>query len=220
VRRVILIADGAGDFRKFSESMRATARADGLPLEAATFVWSHGYRRQLADQTHTAHACRKGEEMAAQVLAILHRDPATQVSLAGHSGGALVALVAARRLPADSLHAVILLAPSVSEDYEVRPVLRACRAGLHNFYSRRDRIALGVVTKLLGMSDERFEDRAAGRFGFRAPPHGPGDPLWRRLFQYPWQPDYARLGHDGGHFGGYAPDFMRAFLFPVLLGRD
>jgi hypothetical protein len=214
-RRVVFVADGAGDYRSCSQSMRSTACADGLPLEVVTFVWSHGYRRLAADQTDTAHACRKGDELAWVIRTLLRGDPAAQVSLAGHCAGGQVVLEAARRLPPDSLHAVVLLSASMSDGYDVRPVLRAARAGLHNFYSSRDRYGLGIATWLVGTSDSPLATRAAGRYGFRSAGCDPFEA--GRLHQYPWRPDYAGLGHDGGHHGCYAPDHLRAFVFPILM---
>jgi pimeloyl-ACP methyl ester carboxylesterase len=215
VRRIVIIADGAGDFRIFSDKVRTAAREEGLPLEVVTYVWSHGYRKQMADQTDTVHLCRQGEALASRVLSELQSDPTARISLAGHSAGALVALTAARRLPPDSLHAVLLIGAAVSVDYEVRPVLQATRAGLHNFTSPKDRVTLGMLTRLLGNSDDLFERRAAGRYGFQA--HGLADSLSGRLHEYPWQPEYARYGHKGGHFGAYSPGFLRAFLLPVFM---
>src|SRR5207248_1707593 len=61
---VLLVADGAGDYRACSTSIRDTAHADGLPLEVVTFVWSHGYLRNFADHNDYAFARLRGRELA------------------------------------------------------------------------------------------------------------------------------------------------------------
>jgi hypothetical protein len=211
---VVFVADGAGDYRDCSDTLRRTARADGLPLEVLTFVWSHGRGRMMADQTDTVHCCRRGHELAGHIRRRLADDPDCRISVVGHCAGSLVALTAARHSPPDSLHAVLLMAPSVSADYDVRPALRAARRGLHVFCSHRDVPALVLAVRLVGTCDDPFATRAAGRFGFRLPS---SDPMATRLTQYCWRPEYRQLGHDGGHYGAYAPDYLRQVVFPILL---
>src|SRR5947209_15945161 len=115
--RSVLVADGSGDFRVCSARMREAAR--GLPLEVVTFVWSHGYLMQTADLTDHENAERRGGELAAEVLRRLRATPRPHVSLAAHSAGSMVALLAAARLPAESLDRVVLFNPAVSVDFDV-----------------------------------------------------------------------------------------------------
>ena len=196
--RTVLVADGSGDFRVCSARMREAAR--GLPLDVVTFVWSHGYLMPTADLTDRENAERRGGELAAEVLRRLRA--ASHVSLAAHSAGAMVVLLAAARLPADSLDRVILLNPAVSVDFDVRPALRAAKYGVENFYSRGDRVGLGPAILLMGTADDPFATQAAGRYGFR---------------QHPWDPSQRESGHDGGHYGAYAAGNLRARVFPLLL---
>ncbi|HEY3790045.1 MAG TPA: hypothetical protein VGL71_14390, partial [Urbifossiella sp.] len=90
---VVFVADGAGDFRSASTSFRETAAADGWPLDVRTFVWSHGFLRNLADHTDTAWARDRGRELAGLVLAQKQARPDMPVSLVGHSAGSFVVLV-------------------------------------------------------------------------------------------------------------------------------
>src|SRR3954447_18886394 len=146
--RTVLVADGSGDFRVCSAKMRAAAQ--GLPLEVVTFVWSHGYLMPTADLTDRENAERRGGELALEVLRRLQASPHPHVSLAAHSAGAMVVLLAAARLPADSLDRVVLLNPAVSVDFDVRPALRAAKYGVENFCSRGDRVGLGPAILLMG----------------------------------------------------------------------
>jgi pimeloyl-ACP methyl ester carboxylesterase len=214
---VLNVADGAGDFRICSRVVRETAQADGWPLEVITFAWSHGYLRSFADHFDYPWARDRGRDLARIVLAQRQARPDLPVSLMGHSDGAAVVLAAAEELPPDTLERIVLLAPSVSADYDLRPALRAARHGLDVFYSRNDRLWLGAFTTFVGTADTREETRAAGRFGFEPPNVAPEElPLFAKLRQYEWNPTLDQVGHDGGHYGAYAPGHLRRFVLPLF----
>ncbi len=213
---VVFVADGAGDYRAASTSLRETAAADGWPLDVRTFVWSHGFLRNLADHTDYAWARDRGRELAGVVLAQKQARPDEPVSLVGHSAGSFVVLTAAEQLPPDTLERIVLLAPSVSSGYDVRPALRAARNGMDVFYSHNDRLWLGAFTAFAGTSDDAFETRPAGRFGFE-PTVQPGEEgLYAKLRQYEWNPTLDQTGHDGGHYGAYQPGHLRRFVLPLF----
>ena len=134
---VIFVADGAGDYRAASTTMRETAAADGWPLDIRTFIWSHGFMRNLADHTDYQWARKRGRELAGVVLAQKQARPDLPVSLVGHTAGSFVVLVAAEQLPPDTLERIVLLSPSVSSGYDVRPALHAARNGMDVFYSKK-----------------------------------------------------------------------------------
>jgi hypothetical protein len=216
-RHVLFVADGAGDYRAASTAIRETAQADGWPLDVRTFVWSHGYMRVFADQLDYEWARARGHDLAGAVLAQRQARPDLPVSLVGHSAGAGVVLAAAEELPPDTLERIVLLAPSVTSSYDVRPALRAARDGMDVFYSGADRLWLGVGAAFVGLADDPAETRAAGRFGFEPPAIAPADePLYAKLRQYEWTPAMDRVGHDGGHFGAYAPGHLRRFVLPLF----
>src|SRR2546430_801677 len=82
-----------------------------------------------------------------------------------YSGCAAVVLEGAGAVPADSLEGIVLLAPSVSARYDLKPPLRSARQGIDVFYSRHDWFVLGLGTVLSGTTDRRLAP-AAGRVGF------------------------------------------------------
>jgi hypothetical protein len=119
-------------------------------------------------------------------------------------------------LPPDSVERMVLLAPAVSATYDLRPALASCRRGVDVFYSGRDWAALGIGTALVGTADRRWS-AAAGRVGFRPVADCPGDQaLFARLRQHPWHPCVTWAGNAGGHYGGYQPAFLRAYVLPLL----
>ena len=133
----------------------------------AVFPWSHGYRRLFLDQTGTTHA---------SIRASLARgDPGTQdawnpagASLwSAHSAGCAVALAACDLLPMDAVDRVLLLAPSVSTGYDIRPTLWSAKEGVDVFCSKKDWVALGFVVRVVGTTDNFWSGSAAGRYGFK-----------------------------------------------------
>lgn len=216
-RGLVLVADGAGDFSAASSAFRREIDAAGLPLAVVKFDWSHGLGRILADHTDFAGARRQGRRLAAQVVAARQASPSRDVYLVGHSDGCTVVLAAAESLPPATVERIVLLSPSVSAGYDVRPALRCVRGGLDVFHSLRDRGYLGAAMALAGTADRRWPARTAGVVGFRRLGVGPADAaLYAKLFQHSWSPADAWTGNRGGHYGGYQPGYLRNFVLPLL----
>jgi pimeloyl-ACP methyl ester carboxylesterase len=217
-RNVCFVADGAGNYQMASKSLRTTASQSGAALEVETFVWSHGYKRIITDQVDMPYARQKGKILAETVLAFKVDNPGAKIQLVGHSAGSLVVLSAAELLPPDCVDHIILLSPSVSTEYDIRPALRCARCSVEVHFSQRDWVFLGIWTGLLGCADRRH-CVASGRVGFRAQLDAPADaPLRPKLVQHAWNPSFVALGNYGGHYGGYQPDYLRERVLPVLLG--
>jgi pimeloyl-ACP methyl ester carboxylesterase len=215
-RHVAFVCDGAGDYRYCSRELRYAAREDGWPLDVVTFVWSHGYLRNIADHTDYANVRARGHELAGRVEEQRRLRPDIPVSLVGHSSGSAVVLAAAEELPAGSLDRIVLLSPAVSYDYDLRPALKSVRGGLDSFYSPEDRFWLGVIPVVFGTTDDTQQSRAAGRIGFK-PDAKPGEEVvYSKLKQYEWNPTLSQVGHDGSHFGGYAQGHLRKFVLPLF----
>jgi pimeloyl-ACP methyl ester carboxylesterase len=216
---VIFVADGAGNYQLASKMLRAAVADLGAPVHVETFVWSHGYKKILPDQTDCQHARTKGQRLAGLVLAYRLEHPGARIFLVGHSAGSMVILSAAEHLPVNTVDSIVLLGPSVSCEYDIRPALRCARGGLEVHYSGRDWLYLGLCTGLVGCADGK-RCGASGRCGFSLVVETPEDAnLFERLHQHPWQPDDRLLGNAGGHYGAYQPDYLKARVLPVLLGH-
>jgi hypothetical protein len=210
-RPLVWVVDGAGDLKGCSKALSHANLLAGSTIELTVFPWSHGYRKLLLDQTDWPHARAQGERLAAAILDRKAREPNRRVVVVAHSAGCAVALAAGAYLPADSLDRTILLAPSVSAGYDLRPSLAAAREGVDVFCSRKDRVALGFVVRVVGTAD-RGSGGAAGRFGFN--PTAPDANA--KLRQHFWSADQKWTGHTGGHHGMHAPAFVHAYLFPLI----
>jgi pimeloyl-ACP methyl ester carboxylesterase len=215
-RGVVFMANGAGGFYAASEALEHALHQEGVPLIVETFNWSHGYGRVVADETDYCYARRAGQRLAVQVAAYRQHCPTGEIYLVGHSAGTAVILAAAEALAPDSVDRLILLAPSVSAYYDVKPALRACRGGMEVYFSERDRGYLGVGVGLIGTAD-RLGGPAAGRVGFRLQVDTEADRLlYARLRQHPWDPSVAWTGNSGGHYGSHQVRFLRAYVLPLL----
>jgi pimeloyl-ACP methyl ester carboxylesterase len=164
-RPIVWIADGAGDLRGCSNAFAHANMLAGGPLELAVFPWSHGYRRLLMDQTDLNHARSQGARLAARIVERSKEEPGRRVILVAHSAGSAVALAAGDSLPPGAVDRIILLAPSVSTGYDLRPSLAASREGIDVFCSKKDWVALGFATRMVGTVDKRWGgvDRAHRR---------------------------------------------------------
>jgi pimeloyl-ACP methyl ester carboxylesterase len=215
-RGVVFSVDGAGDFLTTSASLRQVVEASGLPLRLEVFEWSHGWGRVIADQTDYCYAREAGRRLAERVIAMRQACPHAAVYVVAHSAGCTVSLAAVEMLPPGTVDRLILLAPSLSADYDLRPALRGVRCSVEGFSSCRDWFYLGLGTTLVGTADRRWS-AASGRVGFRPAPQTPEDlALYAKLRQHSWDACQAWTGNQGGHYGCYQPAFLRAYVLPLL----
>ena len=147
-------------------------------------------------------------------------EPGRRVVLIAHSAGCAVALAACDELPIDAVDRVILLAPSVSTGYDIRPTLWSAKEGVDVFCSKKDWVALGFVVKVVGTTDNFWSGSAAGRLGFKPKKtNGLAELETSRLRQHFWSPDVAWTGNTGGHHGVHAPLFVQTYLMPLMKGK-
>lgn len=214
---LVLVANGSGDFRTTTIALTWAVRETGVPLRVQTFVWSHGKGRYALDHIDHRNHVAQGKMLANVVAAYRQAHPESGVYLVGHSAGASVVLTAAECLPPGSLAGIILLAPSVTKDYDLRPALACSTGGIDVFYSCRDVVQLGIGTGIFGTAD-RYWTAPAGRVGFTPIIQSPCDAaLYSKLRQHPWEQCVKWTGNKGGHFGTQDLEFAKAYLLPHLL---
>lgn len=219
IRPLVWVLDGAGDLKGCSTALAQANALSGEPVELAPFPWSHGYRKLLKDQIDTIHARLQGVRLAQAIQQRKAQEPGRRVVVVGHSAGCAVALAAGDALPPDTVDRMILLAPSVSTGYDLRPTLRCAKEGLDVYCSKKDWVALGFVIRVVGTTDNPTSGTAAGRHGFQ--PSGRtalNAQEAARLRQHFWSPEVAWTGHGGGHHGMFAPAFIQTYLMPLMTG--
>jgi pimeloyl-ACP methyl ester carboxylesterase len=213
---VVFVANGSGDFRTVSANLIDVVAATATPLQIETILWSHGFGRYVTDHMDHANHLSQGRLLADRIIAYRQAYPNRRVYLIGHSAGSAVVLAAAELLPPDSVDRILLLAPSVSVTYDLRPALRTARRSIEVFYSEEDGLILGLGMMIVGTADSWCR-KAAGQYGFTPALECPGDTeLYSKLRQHPWDPIVEWSGNNGGHYGSNQAGFLRAYVLPLL----
>ena len=166
----------------------------------------------LSSQTIHAQAERN---LVKRINQCRELSPNGRITLVGHSAGCGVILGALQRLPENSkVDTVVLLAPCVGKDHDLSTALSHVAGTMHVFYSDRD--ATLVSTTVTGTYDYAWNG-AAGRDGFAGTSQLPAD-LQAHLQQHPYEADWDKLGHGGGHFGYRKRPFVMAIVAPLVTG--
>ena len=214
---VVYVADGAGDFRATSMTVDEVVHSEGAPVCVERIVWSHGYGRIFADQLDREFARKQGRLVAEELIKRKQTQPNCRIFLLAHSAGSLVVLSAAGAMPPDSIERVVLLAPSVRADYDLRSALSATRGSVDVYYSpHRDFYVRGAAVLAAFVHFEL--SRRAGQIGFEPIVESEADAqLYQKLRQIPWDPSFENAGNGGGHYGARQPEFLKEYVLPLML---
>jgi len=215
-RPLVWSVDGAGGMGGCSHGLARANLQSGHPIEQAVFEWSHGKGRVILDQIDAKYARAQGSRLAAKIIERKKAEPGRRMAIVAHSAGSAVVLSACEMLPPDCLERVVLLAPSVSSNYNLAPALLAPRRGMDVFSSKKDWITLGMGTRLVGTADRHWSS-AAGRKGFLLPKTAVADWEASRLRQHFWSVEMTWTGNTGRHTGVYAPAFLQSYVLPLLV---
>ena len=177
----------------------------GKALALVSEMWEGRARDQAADLAQYIHGYR-----------LLH--PTAPVMLVAHSGGCAVAVFTLERLPVGAnVDAAVLLAPSLSTDYDLSAALRHVDGTVYSYYSNRDVALLGVGTFIFGTVD-RSHSAAAGNKGFTVPRQS-ADLYAHKLKQIPWDPEMVMAQNSGGHTDWANQLFVREYVAPKILAE-
>jgi pimeloyl-ACP methyl ester carboxylesterase len=212
----VYVADGAGDFRVTSLNVDHAVHDERFPLCVTPIEWSHGYGRIFADQLDREFAICQGRKLAQELQARRRLDASSPVYLLAHSAGSLVVLTAAAAMPPDSIERIVLLAPSLRTDYDLRLPLRAVRRSIDVYYSpKRDYYVRGAA--VLSFFAHGESSPRAGQIGFDPVVESEEDArLYAKLREIPWDPVFAESGNNGGHYGARQPEFLKDFVLPLM----
>ncbi|HEX4056671.1 MAG TPA: alpha/beta hydrolase [Tepidisphaeraceae bacterium] len=151
--------------------------------------------------------------LANQIIQWRTDHPHSRIVLIAHSAGAGVVMGALARLPHSiQVGPIILLAPSLSPDFDLRPALKHASV-IHVFYSPEDDFWQGFGPIVFGTYDHAHRS-GAGRKGFTLLGLSPADKA--RVIQHPYEKDWSALGVRGGHFDWMAEPFVAAVLKPLI----
>ncbi|MFO0925880.1 MAG: alpha/beta hydrolase [Gemmataceae bacterium] len=212
---LVFCADGAGGFGGTTAALRRVLGPTRPGMRVEMVDWSHGRGMVLADHLNAANIEDHGTQLARQVLAWRTHAPNVPVYLVAHSAGAAVVLSAADQLPPGSVERIILLAPAVSADYDLRPARERRQESTPSPAGATGGARAGdaAVRHHRPAMDRR---RRPGRV-----PAGGVRPVRRRPVRpappaHAWHACLTWTGHAGGHYSCCDDGFLRASVLPLL----
>lgn len=213
---MVIVAEGAGDSKVASDGFAHALEMAGLPWKVRRYSWTAtNPPSMIKDLKDNANHQAKGAILAEKVLAQRAANPHAVICLAGYSSGCAVVLAAADSLPPGSVDCIVLLAPSVSVYYDLRPALLCSRCGVRVYYSSFDSL-YRVLNDFVSPPDQP-KVPFAGSMGFLFQA-GPGDELLaKKLKQYYWHQGVSWTGHTGNHAGFVKPKFIDYAVVPHLI---
>lgn len=219
-REVVFIVDGVGGFQAAPLMVRRALREEGYDLGTIFFDWQFGLWGEIwTDLMWLRRNRLMGAKLARKIATFCREHPKTRVHLFAVSAGTGVAVFALETLPRRELiDTVVLACPALSPTYNLAAALRPVRR-CYALISARDRVVLGLGTRLFGTVDRSFA-RAAGLVGFQRPEglSAADADAYEKMGAIHWSPQLRAVGHYGGHTGWVNIAFLRHHLLPMLRG--
>lgn len=201
---------GAGNVDLGDAGIRKGLQRAGYHGEVARLTWTISFN-PVIDQIVRVNARLGGKRLAAYIQEYLDKYPGREVNLIGLSAGTGVAIWALEDLkPGYEVNNVVLLASSLSADYDVSRALRHVKGKIYCYYSSNDAVLAGPM-KVFGTIDGFLFKDGAGAVGLH-PPRGT-----HRIVNIAWRPEFQRLGYYGGHLDGTSPAFIRQYVAPHIV---
>ncbi len=205
--------DGAGNLGFGVGEMVHGLEKAGYRGQVSAFHWSLTMN-PLADQFFKPLAGLGAGRLAGCIQDYLKRHPDNDVNVVALSAGTAVALNAVKHLkPPYKINNMVLLAASVSCQYDTRPVLKNMKGKIYVYYSQNDAMLSGPV-KVLGAFGGKLGDDPAGLCGLHAPGSG------YRVVNIPWRPRYQRYGWTGSHTSCVSEAFVERVVSRHIMPRS
>ncbi|QDV92177.1 hypothetical protein RAS2_32910 [Phycisphaerae bacterium RAS2] len=174
------------------------------------FPWNRCVPVIGAFRNLTSRAHHEQQSDALVTLVRRHRaeNPNSPVSFIAQSGGCFITVRTLEKLHhADGVAYAILLAPSISPGFDIRPAANRCSGGLYSLGGRGDYFFLGLGTMLFGTSD-RVRTPSAGLVGWHH--------RHEKFHEVRWHPSWTRLGYLGNHITTSCQRFIAEIIAPLL----
>lgn len=209
-RGVTFVLGGIEGPSQHSRDMGMGLLRGGYRGAVRIFPWNRclpvvGVLRNLMSREHHE---RQSDTLAQLVRHHRAAYPQSHVSFIAQSGGCFVTVRTLEKLdPTDGVAHAILLAPSISPGYDIRPAAQRCSGGLYSFGGRGDYFFLGLGTMLLGTSD-RVRTPSAGLVGWHY--------RHEKFHEVRWHPSWTRFGYLGNHITTSCQRFIAEVIAPIL----
>jgi pimeloyl-ACP methyl ester carboxylesterase len=214
---MVFIINGSAAGTSVTENLTTVIAKHRLAMNTDTIAWCR-WGSQVGDHTDYWAQVYAANCLAGKIADYHARWPKSKIYLIGHSAGTHITLLAAGKMPPNTIERVVLLAPSVSTFFDLRPALRASRKGIDCYFSFDDNL-VSVGTWKFGTADGLFV-KSAGEIGFTPlPPNVPDASLYQKVHHFPWAPEMEWTGHRGGHYGPTSEGFLDFYVLPVMLGH-
>ncbi|MGA3066491.1 MAG: hypothetical protein ABSF29_06545 [Tepidisphaeraceae bacterium] len=210
---VIIVPGVGGDGPDYGGVAHALADA-GCKDQIQVFDWGYHWPLFFINISSGNLHQETETKLAALITARRAQNSRTRIVLIGHSAGAGVILGTLAKLSdaTGTVGPIILLAPAVSPDYDLRPALGHCCV-IHVFYSSEDDFWQGWGPTITGEYDGSHR-AGAGRYGFTL--KGLDVEQKNRVDQQPYRKQWDALGVHGGHFDWLSHDFVMKILEPLV----
>jgi pimeloyl-ACP methyl ester carboxylesterase len=154
-----------------------------------------------------------------RIKRLLTAHPKLKIRLVGHSGGSGIAVWALERLPEEmQVESVVLIAPALSQRYDLSKALAHVRGKVFAFTSEYDSIVLGAGTMLFGTIDG-VKEEASGLRGFSVPADA-DKKQYEKLVTMSYNAGWMNWGNIGDHIGPMLRPFARVVISPILQDRE
>lgn len=195
---------GAGNTDMGYFGVRKGLESAGYEGEVSAFIWTLTFLP--LDQELRGLVKLRALHLSAIIDNYIEKYPGRPVNLIGLSAGTGIALWAVENLEEGHMvENVVLLASSLSHDYDIGDALEHIRGKIYVYYSPHDAILAGPM-KLFGTIDGKFGVDGAGSVGLRS------QRFAERIVNIPWNDSYKQFGYAGGHIDSTNAKFVRAVL--------
>ncbi len=201
---ITFYSPGAGNVDFGDNGLRTGLEQAGYQGQVATNMWTVSFNPAI-DQALRINALAGARKLAGWIEDYADKYPGKPINLVGLSAGTGVTIWALERLkPGYQVDNVILLASSLSNNYDTTKALGHVRGKVYNYYSSNDAV-LQIPMKLFGTIDGKFGVDGAGAVGLKGN-------RTSQVVNIRWKPDFRRYGYHGGHTDGTSPGFVKAVL--------
>ncbi len=201
---------GSSNLDVFTSGVPGGLRDAGYRGDVESFIWTISFN-PLIDQLLTINARTRASALASQIKNYQRRYPDRPVNIIALSAGTGVAVWSLERLDPDTrIDNLILLASSLSAEYDIRKALRHVTGKIYVFHSSQDAVLEAV--KIIGTIDGKHGVASIGQVGLRGP-GGRGD----QVVNTAWSRKYMRYGWAGGHTDCTNARFVKHILGPIIV---
>lgn len=225
-RGYIYYCDGAGGgglITNWGRGVKQGFADAGYDGAGEIFAWETGLGAKADQESSLEYKRGKARELARSIAARRQQYRGVPITVMGLSAGTAVAVFALEELPPSaSVDNVVLMGASISANYDLTRALQRVRNKFYVFSSEHDAVLLYAVPLSVTADNEDGSVMTAGLHGFQRPAHMSADARsqYAKLVHIDWQPEFAALGHGGGHTDVVNPKFVSAYVAPLVMKAE